>query len=115
MKYRLKLHVEYFDDVLNGRKPFEIRKNDRGYKVNDVLLLKEFNPETETYTGRVVWADVSYITDFKQQDDYVVMGLANVECINNGSNAPINTSVGDASPRSVRTEDYIVGITARED
>lgn len=33
--HRLKIQEQYADAVLNGTKTFEIRKNDRGYKVGD--------------------------------------------------------------------------------
>lgn len=33
----IKLDLQYCDDVFSGAKPFEIRYNDRDYKVGDVL------------------------------------------------------------------------------
>lgn len=38
-KHRLKLNDRYFDAVANGTKTFEIRKDDRGYRVGDTLVL----------------------------------------------------------------------------
>ena len=35
----LKLNDRYYDAVANGIKTFEIRKNDRDYKVGDTLIL----------------------------------------------------------------------------
>lgn len=77
----LKILPSYFDQVANGNKPFEIRKNDRDFKVNDVLLLREIEPtrsvhEPIKYTDRMVAAKVTYITDFEQKPDYVVMGIS---------------------------------------
>jgi len=37
--HRLKLHEDYFEAVKHGIKTFEIRKNDRNFKVGDVLDL----------------------------------------------------------------------------
>ena len=39
----LKILPEYFKSVIEGEKSFEVRKNDRGFKVGDKLVLWEFN------------------------------------------------------------------------
>ena len=36
--HRLKIQEQYADAVLNGTKTFEIRKNDRGYKIGDEIV-----------------------------------------------------------------------------
>jgi ASC-1-like (ASCH) protein len=79
VKHRLKTWPEYFEAVLSGKKTFEIRKNDRGFQVNDLLLLQEYNPKTEEYTGRELLVEVTYITDFGQPDNQVVMSIAKVQ------------------------------------
>lgn len=43
--HELKILPEYFDAVISGRKRFEIRKNDRDYKVGDQLILKEWSQD----------------------------------------------------------------------
>ncbi|MFT8319314.1 MAG: ASCH/PUA domain-containing protein [Bacillus sp. (in: firmicutes)] len=73
--HKLKLWPEYFAAVADGTKPFEIRKNDRDFQVDDTLLLQEFLPERQAFTGRFVSKKIIYITDFAQQDGYVVMGI----------------------------------------
>ncbi|NNV04637.1 DUF3850 domain-containing protein [Brevibacillus sp. MCWH] len=73
--HKLKIYPEFFKEVCSGKKTFEIRKNDRGFQVGDILLLQEFNPETNSYTGRVVERKVTYITDYAQQEGYVVMAI----------------------------------------
>jgi ASC-1-like (ASCH) protein len=47
MKHRLKTWPEYFEALLSGKKTFEIRKNDRDYQVNDLLLLQKYNHENK--------------------------------------------------------------------
>jgi hypothetical protein len=79
--HELKIHPSFFEQVANGNKPFEIRKNDRDFKLHDVLLLREIEPtrsvhEPTKYTGRMKAAKVTYITDFEQKPDYVVMGIS---------------------------------------
>jgi ASC-1-like (ASCH) protein len=76
MKHDLKLSTEFFGSVLVGIKTFEIRFNDRNYKVGDTLVLKEFNTFTEAYTGREIEKKVTYITNYAQQDGFIVMSIA---------------------------------------
>jgi len=50
--HRLKTWPGFFDDVVSGRKTFEIRANDRGFKVGDEWIAEEWDPATKAYTGR---------------------------------------------------------------
>jgi len=72
----LKITPEYFEAQRSGVKNFEIRRNDRGYRVDDVLWLKEYDPEKKQYTGNTLKQKITYITSYKQQEDYVVLGTA---------------------------------------
>lgn len=73
----LKTLMPYFEEVANGNKTFEIRKNDRDYEEGDVLLLREImSPSRPAYTGRMKAAQVTYMTDFEQKEGYVVLGIA---------------------------------------
>lgn len=78
MIHELKTLGVYFEEVWEGRKPFEIRNNDRDFKVGDSLVLKELDPceGGAVYTGRKIIVQVSYLTDFEQKPGYVVLGLA---------------------------------------
>lgn len=40
-----KLTQPYFDEVKNGKKTFELRKNDCNYQVGDILVLQEYAKE----------------------------------------------------------------------
>ncbi|MBD9774248.1 DUF3850 domain-containing protein [Enterococcus faecalis] len=71
--HELKILPEYFEAVVSGDKCFEIRRNDRGYKVGDILRLNEY--EDGKYTGNFHVAEITYITDYAQQDGYVVLGI----------------------------------------
>ena len=42
MIHHLKTKPEYFQAVINGKKPFEIRYNDRNFKTGDRVILKEY-------------------------------------------------------------------------
>ncbi len=69
MEHTLKTDHAVFCGVLAGQKTFEIRYDDRGYKVNDILVLKETQYSGEemkagaplVYTGREITAVVEYI------------------------------------------------------
>lgn len=77
-EHELKTWPEFFESVSSGRKPFEVRKNDRDFKVGDVLILKEWDPEKELYSGRVLYKTVTYLLpggSFGIDPDYCVMGL----------------------------------------
>lgn len=73
--HKLKIDSKYFDAVLKGFKTFEIRKNDRNYKVGDKLILQEYDPEKQVCTGYELLAFITYITNFAQKMDYVVMAI----------------------------------------
>lgn len=71
----LKILPKYFMAVEAGKKTFEIRYNDRGYKVGDILYLKEFCGGE--YTGRMLVKEVCYIVDDPEycKDGFVVLGI----------------------------------------
>ena len=48
----LKTWPEPFNLSLGGLKPFEIRKDDRGFEAGDTLCLQEWDPFGRAYTGR---------------------------------------------------------------
>ncbi len=71
----VKIFPEYFDAVESGIKPFEIRYNDRDYKIGDILCLKEFCDGN--YTGRETVREICYMIDDPEfcKAGYVVLGL----------------------------------------
>jgi hypothetical protein len=72
----LKTWPQFFERILTGEKTFEVRKNDRRFKVGDVLVLREFEEwRNRGYTGRSVRVAVTYITDFEQKPGFVVMAI----------------------------------------
>lgn len=71
--HELKILPEYFEAVVSGDKRFEIRKNDRNYQKGDILRLNEY--QDGQYTGDVHVVEITYITDYAQQEGYVVLGI----------------------------------------
>jgi ASC-1-like (ASCH) protein len=79
MIHELKTWNEYFEEVFMGHKTFEIRKNDRNFQKGDTLILKEWNPKTEQYTGREMVRNVTYIPEggsFGLEKGFVIMAIA---------------------------------------
>lgn len=67
--HQLKTWPGPFRAVLDGSKTFELRRDDRAYAVDDVLILKEYDPGKECtmpstcacrYTGRELRKVVTY-------------------------------------------------------
>lgn len=66
-----KVLPEYFQDILDGKKKYELRLNDFEVEPGDTLVLEEYtssDPETRKATGRVVEKTVTYLRKFKLQD-----------------------------------------------
>lgn len=86
MIHELKCERRFFTKVSEGKKTFEIRKNDRNFQVGDYLALNETAREDgeDYYTGNSLVARVGYILDDEAYvpKGYVVMSitLAKVSC-----------------------------------
>lgn len=86
--HKLKTLDIYFQAVLTGEKTFEIRINDRDFKVGDDLLLLEIEAvkaEDATkyktvFTGRILLKKITYIFEggnYGLAPGYVVLSLGN--------------------------------------
>ena len=78
MEHQLKIWPEYYTAMMFGSKSLEVRKNDREYKISDYLFLREWDPKTKNYTGRVLARmviNILYGGQFGIEKGYVVMSL----------------------------------------
>ena len=85
--HELRIWPNCFAAVKAGSKPFDVRENDRNFQVGDELLLCEFEPETEQYTGRTTTRWVSYVLQggvFGIQPDWCVLGFSDQPPIPSG-------------------------------
>jgi len=64
MIIRKKAWPKIFEDVLSGKKRFDLRLADFDIKEGDTLILEEWNPETKKYTGRKLEKKAGYILKF---------------------------------------------------
>jgi len=67
-KVEKKIYPKYFQAILDGRKSFEIRLNDFDIQEGDILVLKEWDKETASYTGRELEREVGYVGKWKIAD-----------------------------------------------
>ena len=120
MVHELKTWPEFFTAMWEGRKPFEVRENDREYGVGNTLYLREFDPckrckatgrewdvgdktdcglclgEKGKYTGREMTVEVTYLMKggrFGVSENYVVMGAKIINrCPESGRYPPAEPS-----------------------
>jgi len=84
MTHELKLCKRFYETVASGAKTYEVRKNDRGFKVGDTLrLIPVTDDEKRTYVTSLqpLLAEVSYMLaepGWGIENGYCVMALKNV-------------------------------------
>jgi hypothetical protein len=87
--HELKCDKRFYGDVESGQKPFEVRENDRDYKVGDHIWLREGEQVGNDlggfawrYTGNACVKEVTYVLTNKMfhgvKEGYVVLGLKQV-------------------------------------
>ncbi|MCX6701892.1 MAG: DUF3850 domain-containing protein [Candidatus Zambryskibacteria bacterium] len=65
MKIEKKCWPELFDEIVSGKKAFELRLADWECKAGDILVLKEWDPKTKEYTGREIEKEITYVLKTK--------------------------------------------------
>lgn len=75
--HRLKTWPCYFQPILDGTKRFDLRENDRDFRVGDILELAEYDPEVSGYTGRFLSKKVTFLIQgiFGLPEDVCVMSV----------------------------------------
>jgi len=77
MNHELKLLSKYFLDVADGKKSFELRKDDRDYKVGDTLKLKEWTGKqfTGSYSTRLITYVLRDCPQYGLKKGFVILGM----------------------------------------
>ena len=99
--HELKTWLEFFKGVAKGDKDFEIRRDDRDFRVGDILWLREWDPATRTYSGRELHRQIKYMTERGNpwvKEGFVVLGLRAV------SDPPRESCMPDSKPRYRMTD-----------
>lgn len=76
MTHALKTWANYYKEQENGNKLFELRKDDRPYKIGDKFLSQEFDQHKNEYTGKETTYYITYILR-----DAEMFGLKQGYCI----------------------------------
>lgn len=82
----LKCWPEYFTALDKGTKQFELRRDDRGFRVGDRLMLREWDPATQQYSGRELLLRITYklehrpgagcAAEFGLKEGYAILSVA---------------------------------------
>jgi hypothetical protein len=81
MQHELKCVLAPFQIKWDGMKDWEFRKNDRDYRVGDTLLEREYNSDSNSYSGREIIEEVLWILpggQFGVPDDYIIMSTKEI-------------------------------------
>ena len=76
--HELKTWPQSYEAIKSGEKTFEYRLNDRDYKVGDLLLLRNFDPNTKQYLNDEILVKVTYIVYggvYGIPKDYCIMAI----------------------------------------
>lgn len=75
MLHRLKILPEFYQAVSDGRKRFELRKDDRGFSTGDTLMLCEW--DGNSFTGRECQCQIDYVLrDYDGlEPGYAILGI----------------------------------------
>lgn len=80
--HKLKLNIKFCDEVLSGAKTFEIRKNDRNFKMGDLIEFKPVDNDGEAGYHKVQnhTYKITYILDnWGLKEGYVVLAIREVK------------------------------------
>lgn len=86
--HELKIKKEYFQKVYFGNKTFELRKDDRGYEVGDLIKFKVIDKEEHSEKGFDEYVDsealyiITYILrnvpEYGLDKDFCILGIKRV-------------------------------------
>lgn len=76
--HEVKCWPQYYEAAVMGHKPFELRKNDRDYRIRDHLVLCAWDPMTQEFIGPRATFEITYILagdGFVLGPDMCVLGI----------------------------------------
>lgn len=75
--HKLKTVNPHFQNLFDGLKTFEVRFNDRNFKVGDFIECREYLPSLGVYTGRIICFQISHILEDSNycKEGYVILSI----------------------------------------
>lgn len=76
--HKLKLNIKFCDEVLSGVKTFEIRKNDRNFKMGDLIKFKPVDNDGEVGYHEIenhIYKITYVLNGWGLKDNYVVLAI----------------------------------------
>jgi hypothetical protein len=64
--HHVKSWAQYFGPITTDQRTHDLRRNDRDYKVGDTMILEEFDPTTQKYTGQKCEVEITSMTSMSQ-------------------------------------------------
>ena len=89
MIHKVKIQKEYADRILDGKKTFEVRYNDRDYQVGDYLQYEVITSawsslrDLDHKLNNALWEIIYIHSGLGMQEKYVVLGIKELEDKNN--------------------------------
>lgn len=108
----LKSDPEVFQSQWDDLKPWELRHDDRGYKVGHILVMREYLAEKDLFTGRHIVAKVIYMIKgvYTLPPDSVIMTLSVISKIDeNGGPVTEMPDLGASASAFVRDFEDMMG------
>jgi ASC-1-like (ASCH) protein len=78
VQHCIKIKRCYLEHILENKKTFEVRKNDRDYQVGDTLVFNNIEEENFTGLGNIPIYKITYIhSGIGLNATYVILGIIN--------------------------------------
>ena len=82
----LKIKDKDFQYLMRGRKPFDIRKNDKDYKTGDLIHFVGINGEEYNYNVYIIVYVLKDAPEYGLDKDFCILGIRNlIKNINNSN------------------------------
>lgn len=101
--HEVKITGSDYEDIVSGRRKFDLRKNDKGYKAGDSLKMLEF--KNGKHTGRTLDADIVYVLEDYTglEEGYCILGIDSTV---HGEEVSETDTGGEQLPGQMSIEDY---------
>ena len=76
--HELKIKDNYYEEIVLGKKKFELRKNDRDYKVGDLITFQVVMEDGRTYSSHLLYQIVyilENVPEYGLQEGYCILGI----------------------------------------